>query len=151
MGRQNQIERPNPHCVYYGRKGHEAKTCKNPWEKIKEQEEKDKALEQAKCNALELSHYVIAHYNIGLHKDVFSIAFSSWIVTWLLDTSSTYQMMFQRKYFKQFDENIDCIVYFIDKSSLKPSRIGTIKLNFPELSDFVLHVVLTMQTLKWEL
>ena len=36
---------------------------------------------------------------------------------------------------------VDGIVYFADKSSLKPKRIGSIRLKLPGFPDFVLHNV----------
>ena len=51
-------------------------------------------------------------------------------------------MTFQRDYFEDFNDNVDGIVYFVDKSSHKPLRIGTIRLKFPRFLDFLLHDVL---------
>jgi hypothetical protein len=51
-------------------------------------------------------------------------------------------MTFRGDFFEDFNENVDGIVYFEDKSSLKPSRIGTIKLKLSRLSDFMLRDVI---------
>ena len=61
-------------------------------EKIKEQEEKDKAPKQPKGNTLESTHYVFSYYNIGFHEDVFNITFPTWRDTWLLDIGATNHM-----------------------------------------------------------
>jgi len=51
-------------------------------------------------------------------------------------------MTFWRDFFEDFNDIVDGIVYFSDKSSLKPSRIDTIRLKLPRLLDFPLHDVL---------
>ena len=42
-------------------------------------------------------------------------------------------MNFRKFYFEELNENVDEVVYFVDKSSLKPSIIGSIRL---KLHDF---------------
>jgi hypothetical protein len=51
-------------------------------------------------------------------------------------------MIFQRDDFENFNDNVDGIVYFANKSSLKPSGIGTAKLKFHGLLDFLPHEVI---------
>jgi hypothetical protein len=51
-------------------------------------------------------------------------------------------MTFQREFFEDLNENVHGIVYFSNKSSLKPSRMGTIRLKFLGLPDFILCDVL---------
>ena len=51
-------------------------------------------------------------------------------------------MAFQRDYFEDFSDNVDGIVYFADKSSLKPSRIGIVKLKLIGLPNLLLRDVL---------
>jgi hypothetical protein len=51
-------------------------------------------------------------------------------------------MTFRIDFFEDFNDNVDGIVYFADKSSLKLSRIGTIKLKLPRFPDFLLDDVL---------
>jgi hypothetical protein len=69
-------------------------------------------------------------------------SFSSWEDEWLLDTGATSHMKFQRDFFEDFDDNVDGIVYFADRSSLKPSGMGTIRLKLPGLPYFFFHNVL---------
>jgi hypothetical protein len=57
-------------------------------------------------------------------------------------------MTFQRDFFEDFNDNVDGIVYFADKSSLKPSGMGTIRLKLPGLPDFLLHNVLYLPELQ---
>jgi hypothetical protein len=57
-------------------------------------------------------------------------------------------MAFQRELFEYFNHNVDGMVYFVDKSSLKPSGIGTIKLKLPGLLDFILQNVLYILELR---
>jgi hypothetical protein len=51
-------------------------------------------------------------------------------------------MTFQRDLFEGFNDNVDGMVYFENKSSLKPLGMGTIKLKFLGLPYFLLHNVL---------
>jgi len=60
----------------------------------------------------------------------------------MLDTGVSCLMNFQRNFFEDFNENVDGIVYFADKSCLNPSGIGTMRLKFLGLLDFILHDVL---------
>ena len=50
--------------------------------------------------------------------------------------------------FEDFSDNVDGIVYVVDKSILKPSGIGTIRLKLPGLSYFLLHGVLYLLELR---
>jgi hypothetical protein len=58
------------------------------------------------------------------------------------------QMTFRRELFEDFNENVYGIVYFADKSSLKPSGMGTIRLKLPVFPDFLLHNVLYLPEIK---
>jgi hypothetical protein len=78
---------------------------------------------------------------------LFNTSFASWRDAWLLDIGATCHMTFQRDFFEYFNDNVDGIVYFVDKSSLKPSGIGTIRLKLPGLLDFLLHDVLYLPEL----
>jgi len=51
-------------------------------------------------------------------------------------------MTFLRYLLEDFDDNVDAIVEFADRLSLKPSIMGTIRLKLPGLSNFLLHNVL---------
>jgi hypothetical protein len=57
-------------------------------------------------------------------------------------------MTFQRDFFEDLNDNVDGIVYFADKSSLKPSGIDTIRLKLLGLLDFLLHDVLYLPELQ---
>jgi hypothetical protein len=94
------------------------------------------------------SHYVVSHCNIGVTEDLFNTSFASWGDAWLLDTGATSHMTFRRDLFEDFDDNVDGIVYFADRSSLKPSGMGTIRLKLPGLLDFLLHNVLYLPELQ---
>ena len=51
-------------------------------------------------------------------------------------------MTFRRDFFEEFSDNVDGAVYFVDKSKLKPSELGTIKIKLAGLPDFLLHDVI---------
>jgi hypothetical protein len=95
---------------------HEASDCKVPWQKIKEDIDKTSDLKKGKA----LVHYVVDYCNIGVTKDLFNTSLASWGDSWLLDIGATYHMTFRRDFFKKFDYNVDGVVYFVDRSSLKP-------------------------------
>jgi len=84
----------------------------------------------------------VAQYNIGVNEELFNASLASWKSDWLLDSGETCHMTFTRDFFEEFNENVDGVLYFVDKSKLKPSGLGTIKLKLPGLLDFVLHHVL---------
>jgi hypothetical protein len=73
---------------------------------------------------------------------LFNTSFSSWRDAWLLDTCATYHMTFQRDLFEYFNDNVDGIVYFVDKSSLKPLGIGIIRLKLLGLPYFLMRDVI---------
>jgi hypothetical protein len=81
-------------------------------------------------------------------EDLFNTSFASWRDAWLLDTSATCHMTFQRDFFADFNDNVDGIVYFADKSSLKPSKIGTVRFKLLGFPDFLLHDVLYLPKLR---
>jgi hypothetical protein len=94
--------------------------------RIKKKTSKTSDLEKGK--APKSSHYIVAHCNVGVTEDLFNTSFASWTDAWLLDTGATCHMTFRRDFFEDFNYNVDGIVYFASKSSLKPSKIGTIGL-----------------------
>jgi hypothetical protein len=57
-------------------------------------------------------------------------------------------MTFQKYFFEDFNENVDDIVCFANKSNLKPSGIGTIGLKLLRLPYFLLQNVLYLPELK---
>lgn len=127
-----------------------ASTCKLPWDRIKQErnEGKGKTIDKGKGKALESAHYVVAHCNIGVTEDLFNASFASWKDDWLLNSRATCHMTFRRDFFEEFTDNVDGVVYFVDKSKLKPSQLGTIKIKLPGLSDFLLHDVLYLPKLR---
>jgi hypothetical protein len=57
-------------------------------------------------------------------------------------------MTFQRDFFEEFDDNVDNTMYFADRTSLKPSGMGTIGLTFLGILDFLLQNVLYLLELQ---
>jgi hypothetical protein len=95
----------------------------------------------------ESANYIVAHCNLSINE-FFSTSFSSWEDTWILDTRATCHITFIRDFFETFSNHIDGIIYFADKSQLKPSGIGSILLRLPGLADYILHDVLYIPQLK---
>ena len=60
----------------------------------------------------------------------------------MLDTSATYHMTFKRDFFEELSDNIDGVVYFVDKSVLKPKGIETIRLKLPRFPNIMFRIVL---------
>ena len=57
-------------------------------------------------------------------------------------------MTFRKDSFEELNETIDGIVYFADKSSIKPKGMGTIRLKMPRFPDFMLKNVLYLPELQ---
>ena len=57
-------------------------------------------------------------------------------------------MTFRKDFFEEFTDKVDGAVYFADKSKLKPSGLGTVRLKLPGLPDHILHEVLYLPDLK---
>lgn len=68
-----------------------------------------------KGKALESSHYVVAHFNIGVSEDLLNDSLVSWKNAWFLDSGATCHMSFRRDLFEEFTDNVDGVVYFTDK------------------------------------
>lgn len=73
-GKIVQGEKSDLHCMNCNRDGHDASTCKFPWERSERErnEAKGKTNEKGKGKALESAHYVVAHCNMGVTKDLFN-------------------------------------------------------------------------------
>jgi len=93
-------------------------------------------------------HYIVSHRNIVVIGELFITSLVSWGDARLLDTGATSKMTFQRYFFEDFDDNVYGVVYFANRSSIKPLGMGTIKLNFPRLTDFLLCNVLYLPKLQ---
>ena len=117
----------------------------------KRNEGKGKTPNQGKGKAPESTHYVVAHCNIGVTKDLFNASLSSQKYTWFLDLGATFHMTFRRYFLEEFTDNVDEAVYFASKLKLKPLGLGTIKLKFPGLPDFLLYLVLYLAQLRGNL
>jgi transposase InsO family protein len=57
-------------------------------------------------------------------------------------------MTFRKYFFETFNDQIDGVVYFADKSQLKPSGIGSVRLKLPGFVDYILHDVIYLPQLK---
>lgn len=57
-------------------------------------------------------------------------------------------MTFRKYFFEIFNDQVDGVVYFVDKSQLKPSGIGSVRLKLPGLSYYILSNVLYLPQLK---
>jgi hypothetical protein len=81
-GRHNRDAKFDLHCVCCSKNGHEEKTCRIPWEKIKEKqdkkEDKNKVSDLENGKVPELAHYIVAHCNIRVNEDLFNTSFVSW-------------------------------------------------------------------------
>jgi hypothetical protein len=79
---------------------------------------------------------------------MFKTLFASWRDASLLDTGATCHMTFRRDFFEELNENVDGVISFANRFSLKPTRIGTIMLKLPGFRDFLLHNVLHLLELQ---
>lgn len=123
--------------------GHSASLCRTPWEKIRDKKE----LPPDKGNPPESAHYVVAHCNLGI-EEIFSTSFSSWNDIWLLDTGATCHTTFRKDFFETFNDKVDGVVYFANRSQLKPLGIGSVRLKLPRLEDYILSNVLYLPQFK---
>ena len=69
------------HCIQCGKNGHEAKTCRIPWEKIKDKQEQ----KEGNNKAHEPAQYVISHCSTSINEELFKTSFASWRDVRLLD------------------------------------------------------------------
>ena len=63
-------------------------------------EQKGKSSYKGKCKAPESTHYVVAHCNIGVTKDLFNASLASWKNDWLLDSGPTCHMTHRKDFFE---------------------------------------------------
>jgi hypothetical protein len=137
-------------CYRCEKMGHTTSFCRTHWEKIHYKKEKNQDKNKQppeKGNPPESVHYVVVHCNLDI-GEVFSTSFSSWNDTRLLDTGATCHMTFIKYFFETFNDQIDGVVYFADKSQLKPSGIGSVRLKLPIYVDYILHDILYLPQLK---
>lgn len=90
----------------------------------------------------------MSHCNIGVNEDLLNASLASWKNYWSLDSGETFHVNFRRDFFEEFADNVYGVVYFADKSKLKPSGLGTIRLKLSGLPDFLLHNVLYLPQLR---
>jgi hypothetical protein len=109
---------------------------------------KDRGKTKERAEGKTHAHYIVSNYNVGVTEDLFNASLASWGDAWLLDTDATSHMKFRRDFFEDFDDNVDGVVYFANRSILKPSGMGTIRLKLPGLPDFLLHNVLYLPELQ---
>ena len=57
-------------------------------------------------------------------------------------------MTFRKDFFETFSDQIDGVVHLADKSQLKPSRIGSVRLKLSGLADYILSDVIYVPQLK---
>ena len=116
--RHSQGEKSDLHYIRYKRDGsRDASTCKLPWDKIEQErnQPKDKTKDKEKGKAPESTHYVLAHYNIGVNEDLFNASLASWKNDWLLDSGATCHMTHRKYFFEEFTDNVDGAIYFADQ------------------------------------
>lgn len=97
---------------------------------------------QIQWKAPKFARYKVTHYNIGVTKVLFHSLFASWRDARLLDIGAICHMNLQSGFFEDFNDNVDGMVYFADKASLKLLGLGTIKLKLLGFPNFLLHDVL---------
>lgn len=73
---------------------------------------------------------------------LFSSTFSSWQYSWILDIRVLCRTTFRIALFETLSNPIDGVVYFADKSQVKPLGIGSIHLKIPGISYYILNDVL---------
>ena len=79
---------------------------------------KDDNKNQDASKSSDSAHCIVAHCNLGINE---MISLSSYTDCWLLDTGATSHMTFRKDCFEELNETINGIVYFANKSSLKPT------------------------------
>ena len=118
------MERLDTHHISVGLRGTPSKTDTN--------QKKDDNKNQDASKSSEYAHCIVAKMtSLSSYKDC-----------WLLDTGATSHVTFRKDCFEELNETINGIVYFADKSSLKPKGMGTIWLKMSGFPDFLLKNVL---------
>ena len=64
-------------------------------------------------------------------------SFSSWKYTWLLDIGAHSHVEFRKYFFQELNDNVDGVVYFLNKPNIKPKGIEIIMLKFFRFTDFL--------------
>ena len=70
---------------------------------------------------------------------MFDASLTSWINDWLLDSGATCHMNFRNYFFEEFTKKVDGAVYFAEKSKIKPSGLGIIRIMLSGLPYLILH------------
>ena len=124
-GRNNFSKRSDLQCKHCGKTGRTLDQCWDSWDSIKDthNQKKDDSKNQDASKYSDFSHCIVAHCNLGINE---MTSLSSYKDCWLLDTGATSHMTIRKECFKELNETIDGIVYFADKSSIKPKGMGTI-------------------------
>ena len=108
------VERMGTHQISAGLHGIPSK---------KHNQKKDDNKNQDASKSSDSAHCIVAHCNLGITE---MNSLSSYKDCWLLDTGATSDMTFRKDCFEELNETINGIVYFVDKSSLKPKGMGNI-------------------------
>ena len=139
-GRNN--SRKGSKCKRCRKTGHTSDQCWASWESIKDMHNQKTHDQNASKSS---DSCIVAHCNLGFNE---MTSLSSYKDCWLLDTGATSHMTFRKDCFEELNETIDGIVYFADKSSIKPKGMGTIRLKMSGFLDFSLKNVLYLLDLK---
>ena len=113
-GRGSRSKRSDLQCKRCGKTGHTSNQCWASWDSIKDKHNQKKDDQDASKFS---DSCIVAHCNLGFNE---MTSLSSYKDCWLLDTGATSHMTFRKDCFEELNETIDGIVYFADKSSIKP-------------------------------
>ena len=117
-GRNNFNKRSYLQCKRCGKTGHTSDQFWASWDSIKDKHNQNKDDQDA---SKYFDSCIVAHCNLGFNE---MTSLSSYKDCWLLDTGATSHMTFRKDCFEELNETIDGIVYFADKSSIKPKGMG---------------------------
>ena len=108
------------------------------WSPWKEGTIRIKKKKQDSSKATNSAHGIVSHCNIDINE---INSLSSYKYCWLLDIAETSQMNFRKDCFQELNYIEKGIVYFAEKSILKPREICSVKLKLPGFLDFLLNNV----------